>query len=128
MLSVLLCAGVLSANAFAMGKKPVGPTVTPQPSVPVRAECNLARPEVRELVAEELKTRTDADLSKAYWVNSIKSDTYSVFVVQFKRHDNSINEDKIYTLTASVSCDTFGSPIIDSDLDWAIPLSAMTNL
>ena len=115
-------------NAFAMGKKPVGPSVTTQPSAPVRAVCNLARPEVRELVNEELKTKTDADLSKAYWENSIKSDTYSVFIVQFKRRDNSINEDKIYTLTASVSCDAFGSPFIDSVLDWAIPLSAMTNL
>jgi hypothetical protein len=92
-------------------------------SVGASAACDLNRPEVRQMVADSLKTRTNADLSKAFWFNNFKSDTYSVFMVQFKGHDQVTNEDKIYTLTTAVSCNQLGAPMLDSSVDWSVALS-----
>ena len=91
-------------------------------SATASATCNLNIPTVQKMVTDSLKSRTSADLSKEYWFNNFKSNTYSVFMIQFKQHDQATNQNKIHTLTTSVSCNAMGAPMIDSSVDWSIAL------
>lgn len=92
------------------------------------ATCNVTSPEVRALVTNEIKAKTDADLTKAIWMNNFKSETYSVFVVQFKRHDNLLNDDRVFTFSITVSCSPLGTPMVDSLMEWNFALGHLPNI
>ncbi len=93
-------------------------------SVSTYANCDLSKTEVRDMVKAYLKTRVTGDLKRAYWINSLKSDTYSVFSVQFKTQDPNLKKDQVTTHMISVSCMN-GRPFIDLDTGWSIPLDSL---
>lgn len=89
-------------------------------SAKANASCDLFRPEVRSMVVAFLKTRTNVDLSKAFWLNSLKSNTYSVFTVQYGTRDRATGKQVINTHLVSVSCQPNGKPFVDSDLSSSV--------
>lgn len=62
---------------------------------------------------------------KSYWTNAFKSDTYSVFAIQFKSQDSTTKQDAVTTHMVTVSCLADGSPFIDADIGWSVPLDSL---